>query len=323
VVLTTDAPLVVPPATISIPAGASSNTFSLHTNAVSATAQVTLTATYRGDSKSATLTVRPIGVESLVLNPTSVVGGSAVTGTVRLECLAGPTDITVTLSSSNPGAAAPAVGTVIIRVGTVSGTFMVNTSVVAATTPLPLGATANGTGMGTTLTVTPAPSNLLVNGSFEMPAVLPSTPGYLTFGPSPLPGWRVTRGTVDIVHARYWQPAPGQGSQSLDLVGSPGAGTIEQTFPTEPGQEYVFSGWLSHSYYIDERRADVFLNDQFFTQLATNTPSTAADMQWRRFEYRFRASSPTTTLKIVDVSNESDLDGTALDGLDVRLAPGG
>ena len=101
------------------------------------------------------------------------------------------------------------------------------------------------------LSVTLADPNLLVNGSFEAPDTSsspfpwgyaygpttdPSFPCYR--GPS-IPGWRITRGTIDVL-SRFWPAADGR--QSIDLVGSPGAATIEQSFPTEPGREYLFSG---------------------------------------------------------------------------------
>src|SRR6266571_2734439 len=210
--------------------------------------------------------------------------------------------------------------------------------------------------------------NLLVNGSFEQPVGSLLTIGppvswwqrfqmwyrinseinrvsvgrlprhvYVPFPPSPpdLTGWRVLKGTVDVVGRGYWQQAPGQGSQSIDLIGTPGAATIEQMFPTEPGREYLFSGWLSHNPEIDPalvRRANVYLNNAFFVQLAHGDAKTRRqNMRWRRFSYRFRATSSRTTLKLQDVTVASgtsasymavQLCGTVLDGLSVTpVAP--
>src|SRR5712691_12502494 len=184
---------------------------------------------------------------------------------------------------------------------------------------------------------TPGSANLLVNGSFEQPVGSLLTighsaswwqrfqmwyrfnneinrisisrrqrPVYAPFPPpSPeLTGWRVLKGTVDVVGRGYWQQAPGQGSQSIEMIGTPGAARIEQTFPTEPGREYVFSGWLSHNPVIDPalvRRANVYLNDALFVQLAHGDPKTTRkNMRWQRFAYRFRATASRTTLKLKD-----------------------
>src|SRR5581483_11993481 len=143
------------------------------------------------------------------------------------------------------------------------------------------------------------PGNLLVNGSFE-------DPGNSPYGTRALPGWQVTQGTVDLVPPEGWQPAPGQGRQSLDLVGTPGAASIKQTFATVPGQSYLFSGWLSHNHGVSEGRANVFLNGAFFVQLyhsnALYGTATGSDMRWQPFAYSFRATALTTTLKLTDVT---------------------
>jgi hypothetical protein len=214
-------------------------------------------------------------------------------------------------------------------------------------------------------------TNLLVNGSFEQPAGgglalvgQPNNwwqrfqmwvrfnremnrvslrqrrrPAYVPFPPpSPeLTGWRVVKGTVDLVGRSYWQQAPGQGNQNIDLIGSPGAATIEQTFPTEPGREYRFSGWLSHNPVIAPRmtrRANVYLNGTFLVQLVHGDPKTSTkNMRWTRFSHRFRAPSNSTTLRLKDVTEATgtspnsatavQLCGTAVDGLSVTPVAAG
>jgi hypothetical protein len=207
-----------------------------------------------------------------------------------------------------------------------------------------------------------APVNLLANGSFEQPAVgglmvtiqrplswqqklqlwwqINSPFNRVTWAPGrrlaysryvfypmatdELPGWRITQGSVDVTTQRYWQPAPGQGSQSLDLVGTPGAATLEQTFRTEPGQEYVFSGWLAHNPenpVAPMSRANVLINDDLLVQLVhQDRRASKKNMRWHRFAYHFRASAGRTTLKLVDVTGTYPLCGTVLDGLAVAPA---
>jgi hypothetical protein len=159
--------------------------------------------------------------------------------------------------------------------------------------------------------------NLLANGSFEGVGTA-SDLGILPFGLIGLPGWRLIRGTVDIVPACYWQPAHGQGNHSLDLAGTPGAAMIEQTFPTRPGRDYLFSGWLAHNpevHAAPEGRADVSIDGRFLTQLRHNdSRATRGSMRWQRFTVPFRARSARTTLRVTDVTG-SDVYGLALDGL--------
>lgn len=170
----------------------------------------------------------------------------------------------------------------------------------------------------------PSAGNLLVNGSFENPPI-PVPDGFRTFGQPGMPGWRILRGTVDVVHARYWPPAPDGGGQSLDLTGTPGAATIEQSFPTEPGRYYLFSGWTAHNPQNPisvEGRIDVSLNGQPFTQLFHSDPlATLDDLHWASFAYWFRATGSTTTLTLSDVTKSEGLSGSLLDGLSVTAGP--
>jgi uncharacterized protein DUF642 len=186
-------------------------------------------------------------------------------------------------------------------------------------------------GVFTITAPTPDQDNLLANGSFEYPDSSSSPdpwgytygqtddPQYTVFGGYSIPGWRIPIGTIDVVD-RDWVPAPGQGRQSIDLVGSPFPAIIAQTFYTQPGRLYVFSGWLSHNWSIPEGRADVFFNDEFFVQLHHKGHLSPTHMNWMPFSYRFQAMADQTTLAIEDVTGISYFQGTALDGLSITLA---
>jgi hypothetical protein len=210
--------------------------------------------------------------------------------------------------------------------GASSATFVITTLPVAAPTSVQIAAACAFGPTTATLQVLPLPAspapaggNLLTNGSFEQPHV-PDGNAIGGVSASGLPGWQISRGNIDVVSG-YWQPAPDGGSQSIDLVGSPGAATIEQTFPTLPGRDYLFSGWVSHNWVIGEGRADVSLNGVFFVELYQTIPNTDRDMHWMPFAYRFRATTAATTLAITDVTGVDSIHGTALDGLSVTLAP--
>jgi streptogramin lyase len=265
----------------------------------------------------------PIGFNATLLQlfPNPVVGGQGATGQVTLSQPAGFAGVPIFLISSNPSLAAiPPVVTV--PPGAATAYFTVATFPVTAPTPVAIIATSLAGTASATLQLLPGgspPGNLLVNGSFEEPRMNPGQ-AVLTLGPGGLPGWQVTRGTIDLVQS--WEPAPGQGRQSLDLVGSPGAATIEQSFATEPGREYLFSGWVSHNSGIREGRADVSLNGIFLTELFHNIPGSDGAMHWAPFAFPFRATGWLTTLAISDVSGLDTFRGTALDGLAVTPLPG-
>ena len=88
----------------------------------------TITATFNGSSKSATLTVTGSAVlRSISLSPVSVIGGNPVTGTVDVDGAAPAAGAVVTLSGSDP-VTVPA--TVTVAAGATTATFTAATRVV-------------------------------------------------------------------------------------------------------------------------------------------------------------------------------------------------
>ncbi len=150
----TNAKAGVPPS-VTVPAGASSVTFSVPTIAVTTIASGTVTASYGGRSQTLNLTVRPIRAQTITLTPNPAREGTVVSGTVTLECPAAPGPIVVSLTSSNPAVAAPATSSVTIPAGARSAPFSVRTFDVNASTPVSIYAWVFGVRKGATLTVTP------------------------------------------------------------------------------------------------------------------------------------------------------------------------
>jgi len=131
--LSSSSPDVSVPASLTFKSGVSKKTFKITTTAVTALETATITATLGGQTLNATTDVHPIGVASLTLTPSTVVGGNSVAGTVSLECDTAPGDVVVTLSSSIPSVAQPSPTTVTIPHGAMSATFSMTTSAVTAT----------------------------------------------------------------------------------------------------------------------------------------------------------------------------------------------
>ena len=118
----------------------------------------------------------PPGLGSIDINPTTIVGGNASSGTVVLSTGAPFGGAVINLSSSNPSVASvPA--TVTAAENSFVGLFTITTSPVAANTTVNITATYNGTTRSGTLTVTPvgAPQGFLSNLAVASPITGGST----------------------------------------------------------------------------------------------------------------------------------------------------
>jgi hypothetical protein len=139
---------------VTIPAGQTSQAFTLTTSAVTIARTVSITATYAGASQTVSLTVNPpaaVTLSSLTISPNQVTGGSSTQATVTLTGPAGMGGVRVDLQSSSLLTAAPAPNFAIIPLGQSSAVLTITTSrfpgVVTFT------ATAGGVQKTATLTV--------------------------------------------------------------------------------------------------------------------------------------------------------------------------
>jgi hypothetical protein len=140
---------------VTVAAGATTATFNATTFGVASDTAVSISASYGGTTKTATLTVKAAALASLTLSPKTVKGGSNSTGTVKLNGLApANSGATVTLSSSN-SAIATVPANVKVNPGATSATFTISTKTVAASTKVTISATYNGKTKSAILTVTP------------------------------------------------------------------------------------------------------------------------------------------------------------------------
>jgi hypothetical protein len=139
------------PASLTVAAGNSTATFTVTTAAVAANTTVNISGTYGGSQAGATLTVNAATLSTLVLNPTSVTGGTSSTGSVTLTGPAPAGGASVALQSSNT-AAASVPSSVTVAAGTTSATFTVTTYAVATGTSAKITGTL-GTSQSATLTI--------------------------------------------------------------------------------------------------------------------------------------------------------------------------
>ena len=112
------------PSNVVIPAGAQNASFVINTIPVLVNTNVSISATYNGVTRSATLAVRAPQLFSLSLDPTSVTPGATSTGTATLTGPAPSTGTSVSLSSSNR-LVATVPSSALVPAGQTSITFLV------------------------------------------------------------------------------------------------------------------------------------------------------------------------------------------------------
>jgi hypothetical protein len=142
----------VVPASATIPANSTAVAFKITTGGVNVATTVTITAKQGTVTHTATVTVQPAVLSFLTLNPTSVKGKTGVQGIVRLNGLAGPSGVSVSLSSDSAAAIPPT--KVVIGPGQSYAVFAIGTKAVVTTTTANIKATA-GAVLTTPLTITP------------------------------------------------------------------------------------------------------------------------------------------------------------------------
>jgi uncharacterized protein (TIGR03437 family) len=181
--------VVQPPASITVPANSSTANVTIATTAVTSPHSVTLSATFGSTTLTQQVTVAP--PIQLTLNPTSVTGGTSVTGTITLGAVAPTTGANIALTSSGTSFASTP-GTVNIASGRYTATFTVTTFTVTAAHTVTITAADGSVGSATaTLTVNPQTA-----GQLQSVAVSPTqvnggatSSGTVTLsGPAPFGG---------------------------------------------------------------------------------------------------------------------------------------
>ena len=197
--VSSDNSAVQPPATVTVPVGNSSATFSIPT-AVSASVTTPQTAnlTATAGHTSSTVAVTVLPPFQFTLSSSTVTGGSSVTGTVTLG-QAAPINGAIILVSSSSGAVQPPV-TVTIPEGQTTTSFIINTTAVTATVTATITASDSAAGLkqAASLTVTPLSTPQLTKLTVSPAIVAGGTPvtGTVTLSaPAPATGFTVVMAT--------------------------------------------------------------------------------------------------------------------------------
>jgi hypothetical protein len=157
--------------------------------------------------------------------------------------------------------------------------------------------------------------SIVVNGNFEHPAVAGP---FQDFFPPGFRGWRIDRGSVDVVHT-FWRAA--SRDQSLELNGQ-ARGAISQRLETVPGADYrlrfkfagnpdtEFSACQDPALRIKQMRVS-WDGDSLGSFAFDITGQTFDDMGWEPISIPVTASASTTSLRFT--SQTDGFCGPAID----------
>jgi hypothetical protein len=152
--LSSSSPAAQPPATVTVPAGVESASFSMPTSQVSQNTTVTITATWKGVSVQGTTVLTPSPAPtSLTLDPTVTSGSQGSNGRVTA---ADPRngDVTFSLSSSRPDLV-QVPNSVIVPQFAAAGGFIISTVAVSTQTVVTISVSGGGVTLTADLTLVP------------------------------------------------------------------------------------------------------------------------------------------------------------------------
>ena len=214
VTLSSSDPAAKVPASITVPAGATSATFTVTTLIVAQQVVATIAAAANGTTVTGILTINAPTLERLVLTPQTLPGTQTATGTLNLTLPAPAGGAVVALKSDNPAATVPATAT--IAAGATTTTFTVTTKAV----PTTLNATVTATFAGPSQTARLEIRSARITG--------------VTVAPTGLTGGAPAVGTVTLD-----SPAAVAAGLVISLSSSAPAGTVPATVTVPLGASTV------------------------------------------------------------------------------------
>ena len=143
---------VVVPATVTVPAGATSATFPVQTSIISSDIAVAISADADGSGITTTVLIKRVAPKSITFAPSSVVGGNSSVATLTVTKPAPAGGIVIDLRSVSSNVSVPA--TVTIAAGATTATFPVTTVPVKKSESAMIQAYAAGVKVSAVITVT-------------------------------------------------------------------------------------------------------------------------------------------------------------------------
>ncbi len=160
----------------------------------------------------------------------------------------------------------------------------------------------------------------IVNGGFEAPTVEGSC--CTTTPPTPLPGWTVDAGNVNVVLGTFGSTNGNlayEGSQYLDLVGEGTVGSLSQSFATVAGQVYSLTFAFSHNLFSGLGSASASYSVGDSTGAFSHSTGSNANLAWTLLNTNFTATGANTTLNFTNLTGGGNA-GVLIDGVSVAAA---
>ena len=154
VALSSNNTAVTVPASLSVPAAATSGSFTATAGTVASTQTVVLSAALNGSSQTASLSLAPpVTVTALSCSPTSLTGRGTSSCSVSLSAAASSGGLSVALSGNNAAVTVPA--SLSVPAAATSGSFTATAGTVASTQTVVLSAALNGSSQTASLSLAP------------------------------------------------------------------------------------------------------------------------------------------------------------------------
>lgn len=168
--------------------------------------------------------------------------------------------------------------------------------------------------------------NLVQNGSFEQPDIGSLNWRSYFAGSADIPGWRVTRESVDVT-ARYWSPHY-DGKQSLDLNGYRPGGIAQDIYISTSGLYLLQFAMSCNPHYAMDvvHTMQVALGDVYSGSFSFDPRAhpghSPSSMKWDLHSVTLFIPTPGTyTLSFVSTSFAYPADGPALDAVSLSPVP--
>jgi hypothetical protein len=166
----------------------------------------------------------------------------------------------------------------------------------------------------------------IINGGFESPDV--ATFLALPAGDTTLAPWVIGDVGIDLadINNGFIVGAAAQGTQYIDMDGTPGPGILSQKFPTTAGSSYKLVFAYANNYVNTTNaqanvRVYATMGDLLGPTLITHSTSVSGNLDWTYFTGTFQANDTSATLEFDSLGSPGSQGGILIDAVQVTLIP--
>ncbi len=165
------------------------------------------------------------------------------------------------------------------------------------------------------LATSAAATNLITNGDFEADAVGSLNYATVKAGEAGITGWTVGGNSVDLVKVRFGAIT----GNSVDILGSPGPGSLSQSFATLLNRTYTLTFDLSRNGNVD-RRGTGYLDVRLNGGPATNYTGVSGTVSHYSQSFLGTGGMVTLTFSSADNVPSAFTNGAVLDNVVVTAS---